>query len=67
MQLVDPASAAYVRPEEHVVHAEVPVVRELYEPALQLVHTEGDAAAATEPYAPAEHAVHSDVPVVSAL
>ena len=49
------------------MHAEVPVVSELYAPATHAVHTTEVLAVATLPYAPVPQAVQSEVPEVNAL
>jgi len=42
-----PAQRAWYRPAAHAVQAEVPVLSMLYDPAEQVVHTEGVEAAVT--------------------
>ena len=54
-------------PATHAVHADVPVVSELYVPTVHDVHTVDVVATVTLLYVPAPHAAHAEAPEVPAL
>ena len=64
---VAPEETPENEPARHTVQVDAPVVRSLYEPTAQDVHTDDDSAEATLLYAPAPQPVQPPVLVLSAL